>query len=48
MSAFVREVLGASQVAVEHVEVIATWTVAVPTWQKQTLVMTSTWGTDRA
>jgi N12 class adenine-specific DNA methylase len=47
VSAFVREILGATQVATEHVEVIATWTIAVPTWQKQTLVMTSTWGTDR-
>jgi N12 class adenine-specific DNA methylase len=47
VSAFVRQTLGATQVATEHVEVIATWTIAVPTWQKQTLVMTSTWGTDR-
>jgi N12 class adenine-specific DNA methylase len=47
VSAFVREVLGATQVAVEHVEVTATWTIAVPTWQKQSLAMTSTWGTDR-
>ena len=48
VAAFVREVLGASQVAVEHVEVNATWTVSVPTWQKQSVAMTSTWGTDRA
>ena len=48
VAAFVREVLGASQVAVEHVEVNATWTVSVPTWQKQSVAMTSNWGTDRA
>ena len=47
VSAFVREALGATQVAVEHIEVTATWTIAVPTWQKQSLAMTSTWGTDR-
>ena len=47
VSAFVREALGASQVATEHIEVMATWTIAVPTWQKQSLAMTSTWGTDR-
>jgi N12 class adenine-specific DNA methylase len=47
VSAFVRETLGATQVATEHVEVIASWTLAVPTWQKQSLIMTSTWGTDR-
>jgi N12 class adenine-specific DNA methylase len=48
VAAFVREVLGASQAAVEHVEVNATWTVSVPTWQKQSVAMTSNWGTDRA
>jgi len=48
VAAFVRDVLGAAQVAVEHVEVTATWTVSVPTWQKQGLTMTSKWGTDRA
>lgn len=48
VATFVREVLGASQVAVEHVEVNATWTVSVPTWQKQSVAMTSNWGTDRA
>ncbi len=47
VSAFVREALGASQVATEHTEVMATWTIAVPTWQKQSLTMTSAWGTDR-
>ena len=41
VSAFVREALGASQVATEHIEVMATWTIAVPTWQKQSLTMTS-------
>ena len=47
VAGFVREVLGASQVAVEHVAVTATWTVGVPTWQKQSVAMTSAWGTDR-
>jgi N12 class adenine-specific DNA methylase len=47
VSAFVRETLGAAQVATEHIEVTATWTIAVPTWQKQSLTMTSTWGTTR-
>ncbi len=48
MAAFVRDVLGASQVAAEHVEVTATWPVSVPTWQKQGLTMPSKWETDRA
>ena len=47
VASFVREALGASQVAVEHIEVTATWTIAVPTWQKQSVTMTSAWGTDR-
>ena len=48
VSAFVSDVLGANQVAVEHAEVLATWSIAVPSWQKSSVVMTSTWGTDRA
>jgi len=48
VAAFARDVLGASQVAVERVEVTATWTVSVPSWQKGGLTMTSKWGTDRA
>ena len=47
VAAFVRDALGASQVAVEHIEVTATWAIAVPTWQKQSVAMTSAWGTDR-
>lgn len=44
---FIREVLGASSVEVSHDPLIAAWSVGVPTWQRSTVEMTSTWGTAR-
>jgi len=47
IAAFVTEVLGCDQVMVEHAEVAAMWAVAVPTWRRRTVAMTSEWGTSR-
>lgn len=45
---FVREVLGADGVVVEHSSLTAMWAVTAPTWQRNTVTMTSEWGTKRA
>jgi len=47
IEAFVREVLGASNVDVSHDPIIAAWSVTVSTWQRSSVEMTSTWGTSR-
>jgi N12 class adenine-specific DNA methylase/SAM-dependent methyltransferase len=44
---FIAEVLGPTAV-VEYVPVTATWGVQVPSWQRNTVAVTSTWGTSRA
>ncbi|MGH9188677.1 MAG: hypothetical protein ACRD0Q_01370, partial [Acidimicrobiales bacterium] len=48
VEAFVAEVLGCSSVVVDHAPVTATWAVSVPSWQRQTVAVTSQWGTSRA
>jgi len=47
IEAFIRDVLGASDVSVTHDPVIAAWTVGVSSWQRKSVEMTSTWGTAR-
>jgi N12 class adenine-specific DNA methylase/SAM-dependent methyltransferase len=48
LAAFIGEVLGAEDVLVEHVDPAAGWKVAVPSWQRRSVAMTSEWGTRRA
>ena len=44
---FVRQVLGAETVVVEYAAATATWKLAVPSWQRRSVAMTSEWGTGR-
>lgn len=48
VASFVREVLEASDVIVEHSAAAAMWALAVPTWQRRSVTMTSEWGTARS
>ena len=44
---FIREVLEVARPTVVHDPLTATWELDVPRWQRQTVTMTSQWGTDR-
>lgn len=47
VAAFVRQVLACESVVVEHVPVMATWSLSAATGDRSTVVMTSEWGTAR-
>jgi N12 class adenine-specific DNA methylase len=45
---FIADTFAGQTAEVEHAAVTAAWAVRVPSWQRSTLLMTSTWGTKRA
>jgi len=47
VAAFIREVFGARDVGITHDPLVTAWEVGVPTYQRKTVEMTSTWGTTR-
>ncbi|MGH9136995.1 MAG: hypothetical protein ACRD0G_08100, partial [Acidimicrobiales bacterium] len=48
VEAFCAELLGGSDIDVEHAPLTATWAIAAPTWTRRTVAATSEWGTARA
>ena len=48
VKAFVADTFEGLDAIVEHTPITASWAVQVPTWKRNSLLMTSTWGTKRA
>ena len=48
VAAFLTETFEGAKAIVEHTPIDASWALQVPTWQRTSLLMTSTWGTKRA
>ena len=48
VAAFLAETFEGAKAIVEHTPIDASWALQVPTWQRTSLLMTSTWGTKRA
>lgn len=48
VAAFVAETFEGTKAIVEHTPIDASWALQVPTWQRTSLLMTSTWGTNGA